>query len=215
MGWFQGLDGLRLAIFIALLLVALAFAWEDCPFGLVNDTFPGQCGRYVDTNNDGICDHSQAAPQELPAAEPDASLVLNATNTAGAAQASGQQESFRLFFIGHAVASAISALLIIVLAAQLRLKRMQYHRQIAYAMAFFGVAGLLFSLLAGFRFTPDIYGAHNASGFVALGLSLAPMLVRSKDGLHCKLAYAAAFFAVVATITGVLAYAPLIAGLAA
>jgi hypothetical protein len=30
-----------------------------CPYGLVNDPFPGQCGRYMDANGDGICDLSQ------------------------------------------------------------------------------------------------------------------------------------------------------------
>ncbi|MEA3308639.1 MAG: hypothetical protein U9Q70_03890 [Chloroflexota bacterium] len=31
----------------------------DCPFGLVNDPYPGECGRYVDQNENGICDHSE------------------------------------------------------------------------------------------------------------------------------------------------------------
>jgi hypothetical protein len=39
-----------------------AWAWDDCPLGLVNDPYPGACPRYVDTNNDGICDHSQPDP---------------------------------------------------------------------------------------------------------------------------------------------------------
>lgn len=30
-----------------------------CPYGLSNDPFPGQCGRYIDSNGDGICDLSQ------------------------------------------------------------------------------------------------------------------------------------------------------------
>jgi hypothetical protein len=29
-----------------------------CPFGLVNDPFPGRCKRYVDANGDGYCDNS-------------------------------------------------------------------------------------------------------------------------------------------------------------
>lgn len=33
----------------------------SCPYGLVNDPYPGQCPRYVDFNGDGICDLSQAA----------------------------------------------------------------------------------------------------------------------------------------------------------
>jgi hypothetical protein len=30
-----------------------------CPFGLVDDPYPGQCRRYVDENGDGICDLSE------------------------------------------------------------------------------------------------------------------------------------------------------------
>lgn len=33
---------------------------SGCPYGLVNDPFPGQCSRFTDLNGDGICDLSQA-----------------------------------------------------------------------------------------------------------------------------------------------------------
>lgn len=35
-----------------------------CPLGLVNDPYPGQCGRYVDADGNGICDLSEVAPEE-------------------------------------------------------------------------------------------------------------------------------------------------------
>jgi len=31
----------------------------SCPFGLVNDPYPGKCGRYVDKNDNGFCDYSE------------------------------------------------------------------------------------------------------------------------------------------------------------
>lgn len=31
----------------------------SCPYGIVNDPYPGQCGHYIDTTGDGICDLSQ------------------------------------------------------------------------------------------------------------------------------------------------------------
>jgi len=31
----------------------------DCPRGQVDDPYPGQCGGYIDTNEDDICDRSQ------------------------------------------------------------------------------------------------------------------------------------------------------------
>jgi len=30
-----------------------------CPKGMVNDPYPGSCGRYIDLNNNGICDNSE------------------------------------------------------------------------------------------------------------------------------------------------------------
>ncbi len=50
-------------IAISILTPIAVYAWEDCPYGLINDPFPGQCPRYIDTNNDGICDHSQPPPE--------------------------------------------------------------------------------------------------------------------------------------------------------
>jgi hypothetical protein len=54
-----------LIIGLFLLMPLVSFAqWDDCPHGKTNDSceYPGECGRYTDTNNDGICDHSQEAP---------------------------------------------------------------------------------------------------------------------------------------------------------
>ncbi|WP_423792148.1 hypothetical protein ACPB8Q_05325 [Methanocaldococcus indicus] len=53
---------IAIAIIVILMLTNIAFAWNDCPFGRVNCTYPGECGRYIDTNNNGICDHSEPAP---------------------------------------------------------------------------------------------------------------------------------------------------------
>jgi len=51
-----------LTIMGLLLKPSIVFAWDDCPKEMVNDPYPGECARYIDTDNDGICDHSQPAP---------------------------------------------------------------------------------------------------------------------------------------------------------
>jgi hypothetical protein len=57
----------KISIFTILIIIltgsSTVFAWEDCPFGEINEPFPGTCGRYTDTDNDGICDLSQPAPE--------------------------------------------------------------------------------------------------------------------------------------------------------
>lgn len=55
-----------LTLFIAFIFAfkpASTYAWDDCVFDKVNDKFPGECARYIDTDNDNICDHSQPAPE--------------------------------------------------------------------------------------------------------------------------------------------------------
>jgi hypothetical protein len=47
---------------LSLSLTGTVFA-QDCPFGLTNDPYPGECGRYIDTDNDNICDHSQTSAE--------------------------------------------------------------------------------------------------------------------------------------------------------
>jgi len=51
-----------------IILSSSVFAWDDCPFGQVNDTYPSDCARYVDTNGDAICDKSQPEPSSTVAA---------------------------------------------------------------------------------------------------------------------------------------------------
>lgn len=53
---------LYVVLLIAMLTPIAVYAWNDCPYGLLNDAFPGQCPRYVDTNHDNICDHSESPP---------------------------------------------------------------------------------------------------------------------------------------------------------
>ena len=57
---------MRIIIFLLLLFIVFpvsALAWDDCPHGEVDCPSPGECSRYIDIDEDGICDHSQPAPE--------------------------------------------------------------------------------------------------------------------------------------------------------
>lgn len=49
-------------IFILLIITIPISAWDNCPFGKINEPFPGTCGRYTDIDGDSICDLSQPPP---------------------------------------------------------------------------------------------------------------------------------------------------------
>lgn len=56
----------KIITYISVLMLFAAgqiLAENNCPFGLTDDPAPGQCGRYVDDNGDGICDNSQDPEQ--------------------------------------------------------------------------------------------------------------------------------------------------------
>ncbi len=54
-----------LVMFLGIIFLASSvLAWNDCPKGEINDPAPGDCSLYVDTDNNGICDHSEPAPED-------------------------------------------------------------------------------------------------------------------------------------------------------
>ena len=50
------------ALLVLILIPTAVLAWNDCPSGEV--LCEGKCGQFIDTDNDGICDHSQPAPKD-------------------------------------------------------------------------------------------------------------------------------------------------------
>ena len=66
-------------LLIILITIPLIFAWDDCPFGITDSScyYPGDCIRYVDTNNNNICDLSEPAPSSEP---PNSNIVQNNTS---------------------------------------------------------------------------------------------------------------------------------------
>ena len=52
------------ALLLFSLIPASALAWDDCLHNEIDCSYPGNCARYIDTDNDGICDHSQLALED-------------------------------------------------------------------------------------------------------------------------------------------------------
>lgn len=49
---------------LSILIPVTTLAWNDCPRNEIDCPAPGDCARYVDTDNDKICDRSQPAPED-------------------------------------------------------------------------------------------------------------------------------------------------------
>jgi len=73
---FRKYISLSMIIFILIAFSSISiYAWDNCPFGIEDDPYPGECKRYIDTDGDGICDLSQPAPEDR-----DTALALNEEN---------------------------------------------------------------------------------------------------------------------------------------
>jgi len=57
---------MKIIIFALVLLVLISAATLafKCPHDEVDCTFPGECSRYIDTDNDGVCDYSLDAAEK-------------------------------------------------------------------------------------------------------------------------------------------------------
>lgn len=67
-----------------------------CPYGLVNDTYPGQCPRYIDVNGDGICDLSQTIASQPAATTNSTDPSTSSTNVHGGQDVSSHNDSNNL-----------------------------------------------------------------------------------------------------------------------
>jgi hypothetical protein len=83
--------------------------WNSCPRGRINCAYPEACHSYIDTNNDAICDRSQAEPQSSTStnsAQVDSSVSMvdgeNSTNT----EATGNNSQSYLSEVGDDAASS-------------------------------------------------------------------------------------------------------------
>jgi len=134
-----------LIILIIPMIASTVSAWDDCPFGEVNDAYPGNCSRYVDTDNDGVCDLSQSAPE-------------NRDGQQEAKESTGGRTDY--FFI-HIVFILITLYLVSLLISKKK-KKMRQHRKIwnillLIAFLISGIFGILLVLKISYGIEIPLY----------------------------------------------------------
>jgi hypothetical protein len=60
-----------------------------CPYGLVNDPYPGQCSRYIDGDGNGICDLSQTYSSTTTSQDSSDSSTDSTTDTTSSSAGHG------------------------------------------------------------------------------------------------------------------------------
>lgn len=123
-----------------------------------------------------------------------------------------------LDFLFHGIFSAIAAVLIIVLSFLPAddEKKGRRHRILSYIVAVSSLAGLVFILSSRLPIDLSMHGLHNVFGILAFCSSLVVFLMKQerngkkvKNKWHCFVGYAAAVFAILSIISGIIFAVPL------
>ncbi len=140
--WVRILITSGLFLVLTMLNISTVIAWDNCPFGEINDTYPGNCGRYIDTDNDGICDLSQPAPEDRV----EQKEGIEGGNSSIKMESGGRGIDY--FFIPIALLLVVLYLISLILSKKKKIKAVQ-HRKIwnILLLVTFLVSGILGILL--------------------------------------------------------------------
>jgi len=124
---------LKATIFFVLSIIIFgasgAYAWDNCPFGEVNESYPGTCGRYIDTDNDNICDLSQSSPEDRANSLEEHSDNLQEIPTSSANGSQSSDSRINYYFVPIAIILFILYLVTLSLSRKKKIKLLQ-HRKI-------------------------------------------------------------------------------------
>ncbi len=164
---------LYVVLLIAILTPIAVYAWDDCPYGLLNDPFPGQCPRYVDTNHNDICDHSESNPSSSTntSSNPNTNNKV-ANNSLSEIKKDNQIPNENYYLIPLATTTTIIYLITYFLYLEKRLKRSIFYRiwNIVLIMSFLvtGATGLImvifinYGIQSSWNLTIDFWHAEFA-----------------------------------------------------
>lgn len=145
---------LKATIFFLLSIIIFgasgAYAWDNCPFGIINESYPGTCGRYIDTDNDNICDLSQSSPEDRSKLE-EHSNNLQEIPTSSANESHSSDSRINYYFVPIAIILFILYLVTLSLSRKKKIKLLQ-HRKIwnVLLLITFLISGIFGIILAIF-----------------------------------------------------------------
>ena len=142
-------------IFFSLLNQSVS-AWDNCPFGEVNESYPGTCGRYIDTDNDNICDLSQPPPESRVVIEDNSNNYPNAENNN-----SKSNSGINYYFVPIAV-FLFAVYLISLYLSRIKKIKVSQHRKIWNVILLItflvsGIFGIILAILISYGIRLDFY----------------------------------------------------------
>jgi len=145
----------RLAVLLILLILPGVLAQTDCPFGEVNCT--GQCGGFIDTNNDGLCDLSveEAVVLESPASSTEA-VAGNSTAQLTPAQSQVRNYNLIALILISAILYGLTYFLVKMKKISMILHRKIWNIVLLVSFLISAILGLLLVIRINFGWAPTL-----------------------------------------------------------
>jgi len=139
-----------------------AQAWDNCPFGEINESYPGTCGRYIDTDQDNICDLSQLPPAVRAQAENNENTdTTQNEQAASSANTSSSSARIQYYFIPIAALLFILYTLTYMLSKKKKIKRIQHRKtwNVLLLITFLvsSIFGIILALLISYEIRLSFY----------------------------------------------------------
>ncbi|MDZ7859110.1 MAG: DUF4405 domain-containing protein [Candidatus Krumholzibacteriota bacterium] len=159
--------------------------WNNCPFGRKNEPFPGTCCKYIDTDNDSICDLSQIPPEDRITAND----VQNNADTQ-----EETKEVINYYFIPIALTLTLIYFITLSLENKGKIKRSKHRKiwNILLLITFLvsGITGAVLAILVSygitFSFYYDLLFWHVEFGIAMFVISLFHIIWHWKYFIHLK-----------------------------
>jgi hypothetical protein len=148
--------------------------WDNCPFGEVNENYPGSCGRYIDTDNDNICDLSQPHPEYREKINEE----NNDENNSGYSTNSGSKSKsgINYFFVPIAAFLFIIYLTTLYLSRKKKIKPSQHKRiwnfTLLITFLISGAFGIILAIIISYGIKLSFY-SNLLFWHVEMGISMA------------------------------------------
>ncbi len=144
------------ALFTIIVLGQTVCGWENCPFGEVNESYPGTCGRYRDIDHDNICDLSQPSPAQREISNSEMNSPTNLNNYSAI-----KNSGINYYFIPIAGILFIFYLLTLALSKKKKI-RLSKHRKLWNGILLItflisGVSGIILAILLSYGIRLSFY----------------------------------------------------------
>ena len=136
-------------------------AWDNCPFGEINESYPGTCGRYIDTDNDNICDLSQSPPTLRAQLDDDSNEASQNDQSDSSDGTSNSSSRINYYFIPISIILFILYFITYTLSKNKKIKSIQ-HRKIWNVLLLItflvsGIFGIILAILISFGIRLSFY----------------------------------------------------------